>query len=112
MGKLRAPEDMAVAGEAGATFTPAFFSAVAVAAASVSSVFLPVTVSRPAETVGVGIVLGRVVIERAEDDLVAGVVEVPAELQAAVTRTRPTEPKVSPRRRKDVVITTPVGAQR
>jgi hypothetical protein len=104
---------MAVAGAAGATFTPAFFSAVAVAEARVSSVFLPVTVNRAAETVGVGIVLGRVVIEGAEADLVVGVVEeVPAELQAAVTRTRPTEPRVSPRRRKDVVITTPVGAQR
>jgi len=102
---------MAVAGEAWVTCTPAFFSAVAVDEASVSSVFLPVTVSSPAVTVGLGIVLGRLVIERAEDDLDEGVVEVPAELQAAVTRTRPTEPRMIPLRREDVVIVTPVSAQ-
>jgi hypothetical protein len=59
--------------------------------------------------VGVGIVLGRVVIERADDVRVDGVVEVP-ELHAAVTRTRPTEPRASPRRREDVIIGTPESA--
>ena len=79
--------------------------------------FLPVTVSTPADMVGVGIVLGRLVIalgrlviDPADDVRVDGVVDVPAELQAAATRTRPTEPRVSPRRREDVVIEAPVSA--
>ena len=70
-----APADLAVAGETGATFTPAFFSAVAVPEASVSSVFLPVTVSTPADMVGSVSCSDGLFIEPAGDDPVDGVVE-------------------------------------
>ena len=44
IGKLTAPDEVAVAGETGLTCTPAFFNACAVGASSIRSVFLPVTV--------------------------------------------------------------------